>query len=379
MTANDAIPELIRMLYDAVGDRKRWIASLQRMGQIFQSPVNVLYPQNLKTDAVNLHCSATSGYDPSFLQSYAAYYAAKNPFFKCSDIARQAGRVVRTQEYVSTTELVGSEFYNDWMQPQKVWHGLQGIVHQQGSTVVTLGLVRHRNQPLFEEADERLLNQVTPHLRRAIQLHSRIDALRLTNQAALALLDQWSMGVFLVGENGQVLLMNSAAEKATAKRDGLIYENGHLRASRRRESDALRRLIATAVRAGRGELVHPGGSVNLTRLSLKQPWRLLVTPIRVVDGLFLETRPSAAIFVGNTEDGNPNPETLREIYRLTAAEAKVAALLMKGQSVKQAAEELRISMSTVRTHLARLLHKTGTRRQAELVRLLLTGPASLST
>jgi DNA-binding CsgD family transcriptional regulator len=38
---------------------------------------------------------------------------------------------------------------------------------------------------------------------------------------------------------------------------------------------------------------------------------------------------------------------------------------------------LRIGMPTARTHLSRILAKTGTRRQAELLRLLLRGPVGL--
>jgi DNA-binding CsgD family transcriptional regulator len=44
---------------------------------------------------------------------------------------------------------------------------------------------------------------------------------------------------------------------------------------------------------------------------------------------------------------------------------------MHGADLKEISEELSISLTTVRTHLQHVFDKTDTRRQAELVRLLL--------
>ena len=50
-------------------------------------------------------------------------------------------------------------------------------------------------------------------------------------------------------------------------------------------------------------------------------------------------------------------------------------LVGEGIEPMQMAEQLSVSITTIRTHLQRLFDKTGTRRQAELVRLVLTHPA----
>jgi DNA-binding CsgD family transcriptional regulator len=51
---------------------------------------------------------------------------------------------------------------------------------------------------------------------------------------------------------------------------------------------------------------------------------------------------------------------------------------MQGRSLDEASEELHVSISTVRTHLKRIFSKTGTSRQGELVKLLLTSVAQLN-
>jgi DNA-binding CsgD family transcriptional regulator len=55
---------------------------------------------------------------------------------------------------------------------------------------------------------------------------------------------------------------------------------------------------------------------------------------------------------------------------LTPAEEKVALRVLCGHGLQYAADELHVGTSTVRVHLQRVFEKTGTHRQAELVRLL---------
>ncbi len=56
-------------------------------------------------------------------------------------------------------------------------------------------------------------------------------------------------------------------------------------------------------------------------------------------------------------------------YHLTTAETRILSLLAAGMSLSQVARELGVQTSTARTHLLRLFAKTGTHRQAELIKL----------
>jgi DNA-binding CsgD family transcriptional regulator len=63
--------------------------------------------------------------------------------------------------------------------------------------------------------------------------------------------------------------------------------------------------------------------------------------------------------------------TLCEDFGLTPAEAAVAVEVLEADGLQAAAGRLGISLATARTHLAHVFDKTRTRRQGELVRLLL--------
>ncbi len=67
---------------------------------------------------------------------------------------------------------------------------------------------------------------------------------------------------------------------------------------------------------------------------------------------------------------------LRRRFGLTAAESGLAAEILKGDGRVAAARRRGVSDATAKTQLKRIFDKTGTHRQAELIRVLLdaTGP-----
>ncbi|MER0240428.1 alpha/beta hydrolase [Fulvimarina sp. MAC8] len=70
-------------------------------------------------------------------------------------------------------------------------------------------------------------------------------------------------------------------------------------------------------------------------------------------------------------------ELLQFAYGLTAKEAEAAAGVVSGKSPEVVAEELGITINTMRTHLRRVFEKTGVHGQTELAARLLRGPMGL--
>jgi DNA-binding CsgD family transcriptional regulator len=64
------------------------------------------------------------------------------------------------------------------------------------------------------------------------------------------------------------------------------------------------------------------------------------------------------------------PAVLARALDLTAAEAKLAAIIAHGKSPEQAAEELGIARTTARNQLRAIFAKTGVHRQSEFVALV---------
>lgn len=84
----------------------------------------------------------------------------------------------------------------------------------------------------------------------------------------------------------------------------------------------------------------------------------------------LSPNAAAAIIMTRNVGSKAAPsEALSALFDLTAAEAKVFSLIAAGKSVAQAARALDVQPSTAKTHLLRIFSKTGTHRQADLIRL----------
>jgi DNA-binding CsgD family transcriptional regulator len=67
---------------------------------------------------------------------------------------------------------------------------------------------------------------------------------------------------------------------------------------------------------------------------------------------------------------NESVDELHDLYHLTPAEARLAALILRGYSLHAAARTLRVSNNTARTHMNRIYDKTQTHRQVDFIRFV---------
>ena len=79
----------------------------------------------------------------------------------------------------------------------------------------------------------------------------------------------------------------------------------------------------------------------------------------------------AAVFVQKAALDTRSPlEAIAKRYKLTPSELRVLVGAVEVGGVRETAEALGLGVPTVKTHLNRLFAKTGTSRQAELVKLM---------
>lgn len=118
----------------------------------------------------------------------------------------------------------------------------------------------------------------------------------------------------------------------------------------------------------------PAGSMQISRKPPAKPLIVTVMPY-VSAGIDTESQ-ICAIAVFSDPDQMPvsRERIARDVYGLTQAESQFVSFLLKGAEISAAAEQLSITLQSARFRLKRILKKTGTHRQADLVRLLLTVP-----
>ncbi|GCE44914.1 two component system response regulator [Rhodococcus wratislaviensis] len=97
-----------------------------------------------------------------------------------------------------------------------------------------------------------------------------------------------------------------------------------------------------------------------------------VVPLgREATGLVTSEATALVLIIDPGREPEPDAAALRRLYGLTNTEAEVALRVLRCEGLHPVADELSVSLTTIRTHLQHVFDKTETHRQAELVRLLL--------
>jgi DNA-binding CsgD family transcriptional regulator len=175
---------------------------------------------------------------------------------------------------------------------------------------------------------------------------------------------------FLIVDRGRsIVFHNKAAKEWLARRPGLRIAGGRLRGHCVSTESALENLVVAATAGKQG--TRKGGA-----LALPHPdgfdWQVFIVPLRTHhDG----GDACAMVVIGDqNRKAGVTIAQLREVFALTSAEARLAVALCNGKFVTAFALEAKVSVHTVRAQLSATLHKTGTHRQADMVRLLNAAP-----
>jgi DNA-binding CsgD family transcriptional regulator len=188
-------------------------------------------------------------------------------------------------------------------------------------------------------------------------------------KSSLEVIENLDVGVVLLGAGATVLHCNAYARDVFSKRDGLLIGNRRMTAQSALDSKRLGSVLSRASLSTSAP-ASAGGEVLVSRPSGKRTYIVRVSPIRGVP-LCGPDVPLAIAFI-NDPERRIQPDFFRlRALGLTAAEARIVALLAVGKDVAQIARLLRVQQNTVRIHLKSIFRKTETRNQADLVSFLL--------
>ena len=365
---------LIGLLYDAAATPELWPTALEAVGDALGGCALVM---SILSPREGVKLAATVRIDPDYKALIEQRFASPetNPLVAAMPRLPLTVPVAR-EAILPDRDYLGGALYNEVFRPQKLAHAAAACVLRTPDHIVPLGIVRQAGAERPDRRDLGLLERLLPHMQRSVQLHLRMASLQARSSAAEEALDHLPFGVILIDAEGRVLLLNRAAEAVIAAADGLTVREGMLIAATSDETRALGRLVAEAAATGAGAGTSPGGAIALSRPSMFTPLPVLVAPLAGQWTLPATRRAAAAVFVTDPERcATVAGRQLVELFGLTAAEAQLAVALLAGKRLTRIAAERGVQLPTVRNQLRAVLAKTGTGRQAELVRLLATLPA----
>jgi DNA-binding CsgD family transcriptional regulator len=296
-------------------------------------------------------------------------------------VVKMKNRFGFPNESLSPAEIERSEFYREYMQP----NGLAPecpIYHEistgQIGKLVGIAIYRRADSRPFDEQDLELGNLLVPHLERGYAIYSRLGNVRRARTALAEILDRLPTGVLVFDAQHTPVIVNRSARRILELRDGFTIERGRPRLANRNEDGVFQTLLAKACEAALKGQRLVGDVMQVTRPSGRRSLALMVAPL-------LDAPPGSAAgeavsvaFLTNPDTGPVSTtEVLEQLYSLTRAEAELVRMLSEGRALDEVAAARNVTMNTVRSQLKQVFSKTDTKRQGELVRLVLTGVSSL--
>lgn len=377
MASRDEVDDdLLTRLYDLGTGSDGLARALQAVGERLGAHIGHLLLIDDPEDRPEVHFFG--GAEESFA-TYDSRWRAEDPRFAAANASFDS--FLSDVRIVEPGRFDRSALYNELLRPYDVRWTLFGNFAVQDGLVAALAFMRTRAEGPFGDDELRGITRLQPHLRRVLQLRRQVARLEERVGDLEALLDRLAAPVFLLEASGRVGATNASAERLLASPAGLRRERGRLTCVRPPLAEAIRaatvRTAAFAEGAARSPGPPPIATVELPREGAR-PLQLLFLPLRPAQPLRATHDRRVRVLVvvhGTGEALRLDPEQVARCYGLTPTEGLLAAAIASGRSVAEFALARGCSEETARTHLKRVLEKTETRRQPELVRLLLGSTA----
>jgi DNA-binding CsgD family transcriptional regulator len=277
-------------------------------------------------------------------------------------------RAFHYDSVVPRAQLLRSDLFNDYIRPMGGYRALGVVPYRRDDFNSFLAVCRGEHAADFNETDIATLNQIVPHVTRALRIKLRLNAADAKMAAALGAFDHIDAGVAIVDRELRAIAINQRLEQILFRHDGLVLSGKALTASDRPSAGALSDMVW---RAASDDLrIASARTILLRRPSARPPWS--VTARRLDPRHTLVDRSLVVLLVEDLmrAPGQIEP-LLNAVFGLTPREATLAAALARGRDLAEAAATLGITLGTARIYLKNVFAKTHTRRQAELVGLIL--------
>lgn len=306
--------------------------------------------------------------------AYLAYHRRLTPF---SD--QPADKVFTQQDVVSEAEWEASDYYQESCIHQNVHHVMGADISTESSGTFRVRITRPKNAPAFNSNDKALCTLLLPHFRQSLHVHNLIGRSESLGGIYADAINRLSVATILLTESGTVQKVNDYAQQLLEHADGLKLVGDRLEASYPSDNKELQRRIREAFETrARGETLS-GEALSVTRPSGEVNLGIVFETIPDAGWVDDKDQPTLLLYVRDAVNkSSVSSAAAKQLFDFTPAETALALELANGLSLEDAAESLGIMRNTARAHLRAIFSKTGVRRQAELVRVMLNSVVALS-
>jgi DNA-binding CsgD family transcriptional regulator len=362
------ISRLTGDIYDAALQPMLWPQALGKVARFVGGPSAALYSKNANGQNSVFDCF--SGFDPEYVHAYCDTYFRMDPATSSHFLA-PLGQPIATATVMPYAEFLKTRFYREWKKPQGLVGCMNVVIDRSDAGIVLLGVSRHARVGLADKSAKQRMRLVAPHIRRAVLIARQIERKVAEASAFAKSLDGIAAGIFLLDQHGRLVHANSAGRQMLEAGDGLTTTCGRLTAS---DPQANRLLQDTFASAAGGDRALELKGIDVPFLA-RDGTRYVAHGLPLTSGARHDAGKAcaavAALFVHQASINRPSaPEVIAKAYRLTPTELRILLAIVEVGGIPDVADALGLSTETVKKHLAHVYAKTGTHRQADLVKLV---------
>jgi DNA-binding CsgD family transcriptional regulator/PAS domain-containing protein len=295
------------------------------------------------------------------------------------------GIAMRGVDLISMDELFTTDFYRELWQPIDVAQVCYGVVFDATDAhklPTVLSLFRGLRDPPFQQAHSQLLLRLLRHVSRAlgVMFHLRDSHQRLADSTAA--LDRLHSGVLLIDVQRKLQFANAAARSILQSGDLVRLDSPktqsplHLRLHNRlaRFEAAFQQAISSALRPLEEDAEHQfTRALMLPGTGGEARCVVHVAPLAGRSTFAIRGGTGAIVFLYDLKGASSvSPQLLCETFGMTPAEALAALEIARGGSIEEMAARLSVSPNTFKTQLQSAYVKSGTHRQVDLLKLLVS-------
>ena len=370
--------ELIPEIYKATVDPGHWDYVLERLAALTQSNTACLYYLDKKLEVAST--IAQFGCPKHMVQNYNKQFSKLDSLFDETTTNDEKGESLC--QFFSPAENdflnLESDIYENWMKPEGIYHlgriqFLNDDLHK-----AAIAILRNEDAGAWKKGDIRVINDIVPHLKRALDIHAEFTRLRMQQDALMKGLDRLVIGLILYDRNARAVYINPTAKAIIKSHPALdLNDDDGLILNAAKDHKNLRQAILDTANIEPEDSWKQSIAIGITHPDVVAPLPLLVTPMHahlLTSDLDYEGA-KVALFLSDPNLQQPiSVNNLVSVYKLTPSEAQVAISIANGHSIEDIAKTSHHSAHTIRSQLKSTFRKTGVSRQSELIKLLLTGP-----
>jgi DNA-binding CsgD family transcriptional regulator len=361
---NKVFDALLDSIYAAAEDQNCWELVLSSLASHLSARGGVFHA---RSERAGFAFGTTTGLDQSSLKEYADYFYSVNPLN--TPLSRiPVGVATPDHLLIPRREIERTEFFNDYARTHDVAGSITLVLARDTHQEVSFGIVRDVRSDLFTLEQVSFVQRLGPHILRAVSLNRRLAALVDERGALEGALDRLQAAILLLDEKGAIHHCNCAATELLKEGDGIASVQGRLVATSAKSQAHFAELVRAAANPRRGR----GGSSFLLRKRSARPLFARVMPFGQRSDFWLSSPiVRAIVFISDPDRSNGDAiAEVMDLYGLTPSEKKFLSELLAGSTVQEAADALNITRATGRNRLARIMAKTDTNRQGELLQLI---------